>query len=51
MCLVSFQFSRSRTPFGEVPISTVYGFEYPFSNAAKSLLEDEDFERRLRTHE
>jgi len=25
--------SRARTPFGAVPISTIYGFEYPLSDA------------------
>ena len=49
--LAPFQFSRSRTPFGEVPISCVYGFDYPLANAANSLLQDEDMERRLRNHE
>merc|ERR1719412_650116 len=24
--------SRARTPFGAVPISTIYGFDYPLSN-------------------
>jgi len=27
-----FQMSRARTPFGAVPISTIYGFDYPLSN-------------------
>jgi len=26
--------SRARTPFGAVPISTIYGFDYPLSNVA-----------------
>jgi len=26
------QMNRARTPFGAVPISTIYGYEYPLSN-------------------
>lgn len=51
---LSDRFSRSRTPFGEVPISCVYGFDYPLANSANSLQETwrgEDMERRLRNHE
>jgi hypothetical protein len=27
-----FQMSRARTPFGAVPISTIYGYDYPLLN-------------------
>ena len=26
--------SRCRTPFGAVPISTIYGYDYPLSNVS-----------------
>jgi len=49
---ISDRLSRSRTPFGEVPISCVYGFDYPFASSANTLLlQDEDIEKRLRNHE
>ena len=34
-----FQMSRARTPFGAVPISTIYGYEYPLGSKVGPTVE------------
>merc|ERR1712223_1974892 len=35
-----FQMSRARTPLGAVPISTIYGFDYPLTNGVSRDISD-----------
>jgi hypothetical protein len=45
---ISDRLTRGRTPFGEVPISCVYGFDYPWADETANF--DQEFDMRLRKH-